>query len=329
VEKGIKVLFVCSGNSKDFEVAPFVKSQGESLKICNADVGYFLIKGKGLSGYWKAAMELRKELKNASIDVIHAHYSLCALAVILSRPRKPIIVSLMGDDAYGEYTGVNKVKLSSRYLTLITFLIQPFVEAIISKSANIEKYVYLKKKSIIIPNGVNTEEFFINEKKKDLRAELSLNQTKKLVLYLGDKDNLRKNFNLIHLAVQKLKDDSIEIISPFPVSHELLPKYYNACDVFVMTAFMEGSPNVIKEAMACGCPIVSTDVGDAKWVLGNTEGCFVSGFSPEEFGQKINMALEFARKKNRTQGRSRVAELGIDINSTANKIVNVYKKVLE
>ncbi len=328
MEKRINVLFVCSGNSKNFEIAPFIRSQGESLRPCNVNVDYFLIKGKGLIGYWKAAKELRKELKQKKVDIIHAHYCLTAFTAIISRSRKPIVVSLMGDDAYGEYIGINKVKFSSRYLTLITFLVQPFVSAIISKSENIEKYVYLKKKSSVIPNGVNMEEFCMDEKKKELRTELKLNQNKKLILYLGNKDDPRKNFELVNSSLMKLNDKNVEIISPFPISHDILPKYYNACDVFVMPAFMEGSPNVIKEAMACGCPIVSTDVGDAKWVLGNTEGGFVSGFSPDEFAEKICMALEFAQQKNRTEGRKRIRELGIDTEATAKKIVNIYKELI-
>ncbi len=328
MEKRISVLFVCSGNSKNFEVAPFIKSQGESLKDQNIDVNYFLIKGKGLRGYWKAAKELRTEVKKTNIDIIHAHYSLTALTAILSRSRKPIVVSLMGDDAYGEYYGVNKVRFSSRYLTLITFLIQPFVKAIISKSANIEKFVYFKKKSNIIPNGVNMDEFSVNEKKKELRVELGLNESKKLILYLGNKADPRKNFALVDQSVQKLNDSNIEIISPFPVAHQLLPKYYNACDVFVMPAFMEGSPNVIKEAMACGSPIVSTDVGDAKWIIGNTEGCYVSGFTPDEFAKKINLALNFSQQKNRTRGAERLWELGIDTKTTAKKIADIYKRLI-
>lgn len=328
MEKTINVLFVCSGNSKNFEIAPFIKSQGESLRSQNVNVDYFLIKGKGLSGYWNAAKELRVELKKRQVDIIHAHYCLTALTAIISRPGKPIIVSLMGDDAYGEYVGVNKVKWSSRYLTLITFLIQPFMRAIISKSKNIEKYVYQKKKSVIIPNGVNIEEFCEIEKKKELRRELGLNENGKLVLYLGNKNDPRKNFSLVKLSVEQLNDEKVEIVSPFPISHKVLPKYYNACDVFVMPAFMEGSPNVIKEAMACGCPIVSTDVGDAKWVLGDTEGCFVSDFSPVGFAEKIKMALIFANQNNRTKGRDRILQLGIDTAATAMKIVNVYRKIM-
>ena len=328
MEERLNVLFISSGNSRNFEIAPFIKSQGDSLQEQGVDVDYFLVSEKGIRGYWRASKNLKNELKKKRIDIIHAHYSLCALTAIVARPKIPIVMSLMGTDAYGEYVGVKRVKFSSRYLTLVTFLVQPFVDLIISKSANIEKYVYLKKKSNIIPNGVNAEVFKIVSSKSQLRKELGLDESKKLVLYLGNKSDPRKNFGLVNSSVKLLTDDNTEIISPYPVAHDLLPKYYNACDVFVMPAFMEGSPNVIKEAMACNCPIVSTDVGDAKWILGNTEGCYVSDFSTEVFSKKIKLALEFSKKNNRTSGRERILDLGIDTDSIAKRIVKLYAQLI-
>ncbi len=145
------VLFVSSGNSKGFDIVPFIKEQGESLKRTGVNVSYFPIKGKGLTGYFKAIFELREFLKNNHFDLIHGHFILSGITALLGSRGTPVILSLMGSDAYGEYVGENKVIFSSRYLTLLTLLIQPFVRAIISKSSNIEKYVYLKKSHTSFP----------------------------------------------------------------------------------------------------------------------------------------------------------------------------------
>lgn len=327
MEKRLKVVFVSSGNSKNFEITPFIKSQGESLRQNNVDVDYFLVKGKGIKGYWKASRELKRELKNKEVDIVHAHYSLCALTAILATPKVPIVVSLMGSDVYGEYVGQNRVRLSNYYLSVITFLIQPFVDSIISKSKNIEKHVYLKKKSSIIPNGVNIDSFTNLADKKTLRKELGLDENKKLILFFGNKNDQNKNFDLVNDSVKLLADETVEIVSPYPVSPNLVPKYYQACDVFCLPSFMEGSPNVVKEAMASNCPIVATDVGDAKWVLGNTPGCFISDFSKENYSNNLKSALDFSQKQGRTNGRDRIIELGIDINSIAKRIIELYLKL--
>jgi glycosyltransferase involved in cell wall biosynthesis len=102
----------------------------------------------------------------------------------------------------------------------------------------------------------------------------------------------------------------------------------NASDVLILSSLHEGSPNVIKEAMACNCPIVTTNVGDVKWVLDNTDGCYISSFDPKEYVEKIKLALEFSEKNGRTKGRDRIIELGLDSVTIAKKIINVYQKVL-
>jgi len=99
--------------------------------------------------------------------------------------------------------------------------------------------------------------------------------------------------------------------------------FYNAADVLLLTSFHEGSPNVIKEAMACNCPIVSTDVGDVRDIIENTEGCYITTFQPEDIADKIKRALEYGQ---RTKGRENIKHL--DINTVAQRIIKVYKTVL-
>jgi teichuronic acid biosynthesis glycosyltransferase TuaC len=150
----MKVLFVCSGNSRKFDIPPFIKEQGISLIEQNVEVAYFPIRGKGITGYFKSIKELKKFLKSNPVDLIHAHYTLSGLTSVLAKPKVPIVLSLMGSDAYGEYSGPKKVVLSSRFLTLFTLIIQPFVNAIISKSFHISSFVYRKKYRMLFLTGL-------------------------------------------------------------------------------------------------------------------------------------------------------------------------------
>lgn len=323
----MKVLFVASGNSQNFEIAPFIKAQGESLKEQGIDLVYFPIIGKGIKGYLKSAKRLHLFIKENNVDILHAHYTLCGWAAVLSGTGLPIVISLMGSDAYGEYINEKGAGLKSKYLTLLTFLIQPFVSAIISKSSNIDKFVYRRRISQIIPNGVRLEQFILHE--QGVREELGLERNRKYVLFLGDKQDKRKNFDLAIKAIHLLNDNNLEILSPYPISHTTVVKYLNAVDLVVLTSFMEGSPNIIKEAMACNCPIVATDVGDVGWLFGDEPGHYITVFDPEDVAEKIKLALEFSEKQGRTKGRERIIALGLDSQAIATRIVYVYNNMIK
>ena len=95
-----------------------------------------------------------------------------------------------------------------------------------------------------------------------------------------------------------------------------------AADVLIMTSANEGSPNVIKEAMACNCPIVVTDVGDVRWVTEGVDGTYVSDtFEPEELAGLLKKALEFGA---RTRGRNRIVELGLTSDMVAQRLIRIY-----
>ncbi|OQP57732.1 hypothetical protein A3860_08875 [Niastella vici] len=323
----MRILFVCSGNSKEFDIAPFIKEQGESLKAEGIEVEYYPVVGKGLRGYIKAGFSLRKLLKREPCDLIHAHFIYSGYAALIGAGRRtPVVLSLMGSDANGEYKGKNKVKLSSRISSFLTWLIQPFVKAIISKSANIEESVYLRHKSFVIPNGVNLEKF--KPQWRVINNDHSGENRKMKVLFLASKTKPGKNFPLVQAAMSYLEGSPVELICPYPVSHADVPRYLNEADVLVFPSFMEGSPNVIKEAMACNCPVVSTDVGDVRWVFGKTKGCYLASFDATDFAEKIAMAIHFSQTHGRTSGRQRLIALGLDQGTVARRIIAVYKRSL-
>jgi len=323
----MRVLFVCSGNNKDFEIVPFIKEQGESLRAEGVEVDYYPVVGKGLLGYIKAGFSLRKLLKKEPYDLVHAHFTYCGYAGLIGAGRRtPVVLSLMGSDANGEYKGKNKVVIGSRISFFLTWLIQPFVKAIISKSANIEASVYLPHKSIVIPNGVNLEKF--KPQWRVQNNEHSAEPRKTKLLFLASKKKPGKNFPLVQAALAHLQQQNIELVCPYPVSHADVPRYLNEADVLLFPSFMEGSPNVIKEAMACNCPLVSTNVGDVSWVLGTTKGCYLASFDPADFAEKIALAINFSQTHGRTNGRQRIIALGLDMETVAKRIVAVYKQSL-
>lgn len=321
----MKVLFVSSGNSRN-QISPIVKNQGDSLQQAGINIDYFTVKGKGVTGYLRNAKHLKVYLKENKYDLLHAHYGLCGLVIILANKTLPMLLSLMGSDANGEYN--SKGRLSSiSYLNMLATKLSAFkTDHVIVKSDNIREKIGFKKQVSVVPNGVDLGKFRPVEKsmaRKKLRLELD----QKIILFLGNKNVTGKNFSLA-ITAARLLDEKIQLLAPHPVANNQVAVYLNACDVLLLTSTLEGSPNIIKEAMAVNCPIVATDVGDVRWVLGDTKGCFIASFDPADVADKIRRAIDFSEKHGRTNGRNRIKELGLDSTTIAKKIVTIYENVL-
>ena len=151
---------------------------------------------------------------------------------------------------------------------------------------------------------------------------------KKLILFASDPERTEKNFKLAEKAVVLLETDNVEMIPLVNIEQDRMKFYYSAADLLLLTSIYEGSPNVIKEAMACNCPIVSTDVGDVRSVIKGTDGCYLSSYDEHEMARLIAYTLKFASDGKRTSGRERIIKLGLDSESIAKKIEEVYRKVI-
>jgi teichuronic acid biosynthesis glycosyltransferase TuaC len=157
----------------------------------------------------------------------------------------------------------------------------------------------------------------------EARRHLGLSLDQKLVLYVG---LLRpeKRLDVIQTAVGLLRqhDPAVELVVASGRPHEEIPWYMNACDVLALASDREGSPMVVKEAMACNLPIVSVDVGDVTEVIGNTEGCYICRRDPTDMAEKLRLALDRTR---RTDGLAAVQGLSLD--TTVDRILRVYEEL--
>ncbi len=320
----MKVLFVSSANSDFFGIAPFVKSQGESLKRKGVDLDFYPIRGKGFKGYLDNVKSIRKILRDKQFDIVHAHYSLSGWVAFFAAFNKPLVLSLMGSDTYGFINESGTTTIRSLLMQLQVKAIQLFFDAIIVKSKFLERSVWKKKACYIVPNGVNYSKFKpLN--KWECREKLNLKQDETYILFMGNTKDPRKNYTLFEQSLEFLKTENYKIVTPFPIKHDEMVVYYNACDVLVFPSIKEGSPNVIKEAMACNIPIVATPSGDILERVKGLDNVLISKFEPVDFANKIDLAIQ--NGKNDDSREKKKEEIDEDI--IAKKIIDIYSTLLD
>jgi len=180
----------------------------------------------------------------------------------------------------------------------------------------------LARKQSLIPCGIDTTLFRPLEKDQ-ARKLLKLDEDKKYVLFAGAFANQVKNAGLAQEAMTLLTNTNLIELRAY--SREEVALLLNAVDVVLMTSFTEGSPQIIKEAMACNCPVVSVPVGDVADITDRVAGCFISTYQASDVALKLQQALAFG---GRTEGRTRIMELGLDAETVASKILTIYKEII-
>ena len=308
----MKVLFICSGNEFGHPKS-IVFNQAESLRKEGINVSFYPIIGKGVWGYLKHVYLLRVYLRRNSFDILHAHYSFSSYTAALAKTG-PLVVSLMGSDAYA----------SKFFRKVSSYFYRHKWDVTIVKSKEILNLLRFKN-AYVIPNGVDLE-CFTQSDKEIARRKLGIELSLKVVLFIADPSRNEKNFPLAEEALKLLNRSDVKLIAVHGISGSNIPDYMNAADVLLLTSKWEGSVNVVKEAMACNLPIVSTDVGDVKNNISDIEGCYITTSSPEDVCSKIKNALVF---KGRTKGREKLISMGLDSKSVAQKIIQIYEDLLK
>ena len=309
----MKVLFVSSGNSAS-GISPIVKAQAKSLADSGIDIETFGIMGKGIIGYLKNIPRLKQKISRSNPVLIHAHYSFCGMVSSLAS-RKPVICSLMGSDVNS--SGVFKI--------VINFFMKCFWRATIVKSSAMGDLLS-SKQPLVVPNGVNLD-IFKPRDKRHCRELLNLPLDKTLILFAADPGRPEKNYPLAKEAVSRLNKLNTELLVVHGVPQIMIAEYLNAVDVVLLTSLWEGSPNIIKEAMACNCCIVSTDVGDVSKLLKGVSGSKVSAIDVNSIAESIRTVLESVECDKYSNGRTRLQKLALDSVSVAQRLLSIYKDV--
>ena len=242
--------------------------------------------------------ELVKRLEfEASIDMLNAHWLFpdgVAAAWVAHKLRKPYVLTALGCDI-------------NLYATMLLRKGQIFgalrkADRITAVSNNLKDGIrslkFYDKEVNIIPNGIDFSLFYIMDK-LDARRKLGISTKQSFILTVGNLDGIKGTRFLIEALVELKKIDStpplLIIIGDGPLKpsfrslaeeldvadcvrflgkkpHKEIPLWMNAADVFCLPSIREGHPNVVIEALACGVPVIASNVGAIPEIINRSNG---------------------------------------------------------
>lgn len=333
----MKVLIVASDKGGHF--TPFIEEQMAALTASgDVETERFGVVGKGAAGYLKEIPRLCRTIREVKPDIIHAHYGLSGLLAgltaltcrcINSRTGKvPVVTTYHGSD-------INEPKVLR--LSCIAMRLSAWNIFVSKRNVDIAVKACSVRNYSLVPCGVNlTDDQLLT--REEARKQCTMRNAQcamdkgsgPIILFAGAFDNAVKDAPLAQKAVSLLHAQgamrNAQLVELRGYSRQEVNLLMCAADCLLLTSKREGSPQVIKEAMACGCPIVSVDVGDVADRIAGIDGCYlVRTRDPREIASQITKALDY---KGKTLSRQRIIDCGLSNEQVAQTLIHLYQEVL-
>lgn len=245
-------------------------------------------------------------------DVIHATSGRIAPFALL-QPKRPVVLTYWGTDLLEKrWGGYNR--------PLLRFY-SKHADATIVRNEEMKNI--LNQGAYVIPNGIDMEKFSPMSQNNALK-KVDWNPEQKHVLFPYNPHRSVKQYPLAKEVIEEVNKQidnkvNLHVVSGEP--HSKIPVYMNAADTLLLTSKHEGSPNTVKEAMACNCPIISTNVGDVKERLKEVSQSYIC----EDKSELVEKLIKVLSTNERSNGRRQIQDLNLE--NIANQYINVYKTV--
>lgn len=296
------------------EDAPFMNQQiaalerrGVSFTIRSVDGETGPAQSRSPLEYLKFFPTVFRESTNG-YDLIHAHYGLTA-PMAVAQFHQPTVLSLWGTDIYGPGEPVSRV-------------CAPMCDEVVVMSEEMRRT--LGRECTVIPDGVNLEQFYPLSQEQ-ARETVGWDENGHDVLFPYSPDREVKDYpraERIVRTVDGLLEEPVRLRTVHGIDHDEVVNYMNAADTLLLTSKSEGSPNSVKEAMACNVPVVSVDVGDVPEQLEGVNPSVVAA-SDRELVEELQAILERGERSN---GREAATEISVE--RTAAQMLEVYERVI-
>lgn len=255
--------------------------------------------------------EIRESKKSDDFDIIDAHYFYpdgVAAAMLAKRLNKPLVITARGTDLNlipQHYAPRKMILWAARQAAALITVCQALKDVLVDLGVAAERVTVLR-------NGVDLVQFSPPKERDVLRAKLGLTGT--VLLSVGHLIE-RKGHDLAIRSLAELPNTRLLIAGEGPerdsltsivnerglghrvqflgaVSQHQLRDYYGAADILILASSREGWANVLLESMACGTPVVASDVwGTPEVVAAPEAGVLMAARTPEAVAQAVTRLL--------------------------------------
>lgn len=275
---------------------------------------------------WSRAWALWRLLREYQPDIIHAHFGtltafICALVSLVSR--LPLVITYRGSDLNPSPADGALRSAAQKLLSQLAALL---ARAIICVSRQLrERLWWCRGKVTVIPSGVDLE-IFQPTPRAEARRRLGWGDDERIVLFNAGRTPMVKRLDLAEASIAVMRELIGEVrfvVLRGDINHEEMPLYLSGADCLLMTSDYEGSPNIIKEALACNLPIVSVKVGDVAERLERVYPSRIVARDPRAIG---SAAAEIVLLGQRSNGREVISNLSAP--AVRDEILEIYCRVL-
>lgn len=320
------VVACTAGNDEHPHYGIFTRRQVESIRRLGIGCDLVSIAGyRSPRAYIAAAAKLTQlRLNGHRYALVHAHGGEAALAASTYRSA-PLLVSYQGSDILGSPESDGHVRFRWRLRSTLVRHHSHVATAAIVKSQPMLAALpaTVAHRTYVIPNGVDRERFRPRDRSA-ARAALGWDPGGRVVLFASDPSRSSKRPDLARMACE-IASRQVGPIR-FQVAHglapELMPEVINASDCLLHPSASEGSPNVVKEALACNLPVVATPVGDIPGLLGGVKNCYVCPPNAADLAAALVRCLDPPR---RSDGREHSEQL--DESHIAERVARLYEQL--
>jgi glycosyltransferase involved in cell wall biosynthesis len=308
----------------------FIEQQVQGLLSRGIDVQVMFVnrRREGPLAYYRMGRRLRQALGKFSPDVVHVMYGgVMAHQVTATRGLPPVVVTFHGSDLLGENLSGPWRKLVSHYGIHCSKKAARQAQGVIVVARHLLKALGKKAtpgKIWVLPCGIDLERFRPLEQSK-CRQQLGWESKYFHVLFATSAGDPVKRPELARAAVALLEQERgrVQFHLLAAVPNEEVPAWLNASDALLLTSKHEGSPTIVKEALACGLPVVSVPVGDVPERIQNIDRCYLAQPEPVDLAHKLGLIYD---TRQRLDCRDKLQELSCQ--AVAVKLETFYDEVL-